>query len=99
MRAGWYRPLYLHRLRAGLDADGKPVAWEHRIVGQSIITGTAFEQALVVDEIDQTSVEGANNLPYAIPNLLCDLHSPTLPCRCNGGARWARPTPPSPSSA
>jgi isoquinoline 1-oxidoreductase beta subunit len=67
MRAGWYRPLYLHRLRAGLDADGRPVAWEHRIVGQSIATGTGFEQMLVVDEVDQTSVEGAKNLPYADP--------------------------------
>ena len=78
MRAGWYRPMYLHRLRAGLDADGRPVAWEHRIVGQSIIAGTAFEPMLVVDEVDQTSVEGAKDLPYAIPNLVNDLHSPTL---------------------
>ncbi len=78
-RGGWYRPLYLHRLRAGLDADGKPVAWQHRIVGQSIMAGTAFEPMLVVDEVDQTSVEGAANLPYAIPNILTDLHSPTLP--------------------
>ncbi len=78
MRAGWYRPLYLHRLRAGLDADGRPVAWEHRIVGQSIAAGTGFEQMLVVDGVDQTSVEGANNVPYRIPNLVNDLHSPTL---------------------
>ncbi len=78
-RAGWYRPLYLHRLKAGLDADGKPIAWQQRIVGQSIIAGTAFEQALIVDEIDQTSVEGAANLPYAIPHLSCELHSPKLP--------------------
>jgi len=77
-RGGWYRPLYLHRLRAGLDADGNPLAWEQRIVGQSIITGTAFEQMLIVDEVDQTSVEGAKNLPYRIPNLLIDLHSPEL---------------------
>ncbi len=77
-RGGWYRPLYLHRLRAGLDADGKPLAWEHRIVGQSIVAGTAFEPMLVVDGIDQTSVEGAQNLPYRIPNLLVDLHSPAL---------------------
>lgn len=79
MRAGWYRPLYLHRIKAGLDANGKPIAWQQRIVGQSIIAGTAFEKALVVDGIDQTSVEGAANLPYAIPNLSCELHSPTLP--------------------
>jgi isoquinoline 1-oxidoreductase beta subunit len=77
-RGGWYRPLYLHRLRAGVDASGKPVAWEHRIVGQSIATGTAFEPMLVKDGVDQTSVEGAANLPYSIPNILVDLHSPVL---------------------
>ena len=79
MRAGWYRPLYLHRLRASLDDKGMPAAWQHRIVGQSIATGTAFEGAMVVDEIDQTSVEGAAKLPYTVPNQLTDLHSPALP--------------------
>ncbi len=78
MRGGWYRPLYLHRLRAGLDAQGRPVAWQQRIVGQSIVAGTAFEKMLIVDEVDQTSVEGVTNLPYAIPNLLAELHSPAL---------------------
>ncbi len=77
-RAGFYRPLYLHRLKAGLDANGRPVAWQHRIVGQSIATGTAFEPGLVVDGIDQTSVEGAKEIPYAIPNRHVDLHSPQL---------------------
>ncbi len=79
MRAGWYRPLFLHRIRAGLDADGRPVAWDQHIVGQSIAAGTAFEPMLVKDGVDQTSVEGAANLPYAIPNLRVDLHSPKLP--------------------
>jgi isoquinoline 1-oxidoreductase beta subunit len=78
MRAGWYRPLYLHRLHAGLDASGRPVAWQHRIVGQSIAAGTAFEKKMVVDGVDGTSVEGAGNLPYAIPNIRVDLHSPKL---------------------
>ncbi len=77
-RAGYYRPLYYHRLKAGLDKDGKPIAWQHRIVGQSIITGTSFEEALVKDGVDGTSVEGASNLPYAIPNVTVDLHSPNL---------------------
>jgi isoquinoline 1-oxidoreductase beta subunit len=79
MRAGFYRPLYLHRLRAAVDAGGRPVAWEQRIVGQSILTGTAFEAMMVKDGVDQTSVEGAANLPYAIPNIRIDLHSPRLP--------------------
>ncbi len=79
MRAGYYRPMYFHRLRAGLDDNGRPIAWQHRIVGQSIIAGTAFEGALVKDGVDVTSVEGAANLPYAIPNITVDLHSPSLP--------------------
>ncbi len=76
MRGGYYRPIWYSRLAAGLDPEGKPVAWTHRIVGQSIIAGTAFEQAMVQNGIDATSVEGAADLPYAIPNLLVDLHSP-----------------------
>jgi isoquinoline 1-oxidoreductase beta subunit len=78
MRAGYYRPMYFHSLQAGLDARGELVAWRHTIVGQSILTGTAFEAMLVKDGIDATSVEGAANLPYAIPNLSVELHSTQL---------------------
>ncbi|MDZ7802877.1 xanthine dehydrogenase family protein molybdopterin-binding subunit [Thiohalophilus sp.] len=78
-RAGYFRPLYYHTLSAALDDNGKPVAWQHRIVGQSIMTGTGFESNMVENGVDATSVEGAANLPYAIPNITVDLHSPTLP--------------------
>jgi isoquinoline 1-oxidoreductase beta subunit len=78
MRAGWYRPMYYHVLKAGLDGEGNLVAWKHVIVGQSILTGTAFEAMLVKDGVDGTSVEGAANLPYAIPNLAVELHSPKV---------------------
>ncbi|UCC56510.1 MAG: xanthine dehydrogenase family protein molybdopterin-binding subunit, partial [Gammaproteobacteria bacterium] len=79
MQAGYYRPMYVHRLEAGLDADGMPVAWHQRVVGQSIMAGTAFEEGLVKDGIDVTSVEGASNLPYAIPNISVELHTTKLP--------------------
>jgi isoquinoline 1-oxidoreductase beta subunit len=75
IQGGFYRPLYVHRLRAGLDAEGKLVAWHHRLVGQSILMGTPFESALVKDGIDSSSVEGAATLPYAIPNLGVELHT------------------------
>jgi isoquinoline 1-oxidoreductase beta subunit len=78
MRAGYYRPMYYHSLEAGLDAQGKLIAWRHTIVGQSILVGSAFESMMVKDGVDATSVEGAANLPYAIPNLAVDLHSPKL---------------------
>jgi isoquinoline 1-oxidoreductase beta subunit len=78
MRAGYYRPMYCHALKAGLDAQGNLVAWQHRIVGQSILAGSAFEGMMVKDGIDATSVEGAANLPYVIPNLGVELHSPRM---------------------
>ncbi|TMH26408.1 MAG: xanthine dehydrogenase family protein molybdopterin-binding subunit [Betaproteobacteria bacterium] len=78
MRAGYYRPMYYHALEAGLDSQGGLIAWRHTIVGQSILTGTAFESMLVKNGVDETSVEGAANLPYAIPNRLLELHSPKL---------------------
>lgn len=78
MKAGFYRPMWYDRLMAGLDDKGGLIAWWHTIVGQSITTGTAFEGMLVKNGIDGTSVEGARDIPYAIPNLLVDLHSPRL---------------------
>lgn len=75
MRAGYFRPMYFHYIKAGLDNKGRLIAWQQRIVGQSILKGTAFEQSLVKDGIDVTSVEGAANLPYAIPNISVDLHT------------------------
>jgi isoquinoline 1-oxidoreductase beta subunit len=75
IQGGRYRPMYFHRLRAGLDGDGKLVAWEHRIVGQSIVRGTPFAGGLIKNGIDQTSVEGANTLPYHVDNITVDLHT------------------------
>jgi isoquinoline 1-oxidoreductase subunit beta len=76
IRAGYYRPMWYDRVVACLDEKGLPLAWHHRIVGQSIVAGTPFESGMVKDGIDDTSVEGAANTPYAIPNLQVELHSP-----------------------
>lgn len=76
MRGGYYRPLFHHTLAAALDQDGKLLAWRHRLVGQSILIGSPFEAFMVKNGIDGVSVEGAANLPYAIPNLTVDLHTP-----------------------
>ncbi len=78
MRGGYYRPMWVHRLRVGLSGDGSPVAWRQTIVGQSILAGTPFEAMLVKGGVDNTSVEGASDSPYvkATPNHLVDLHSP-----------------------
>ena len=75
IKGGFYRPMWHDRIAAGLDAGGKPVAWTHTIVGQSILAGTPFE-SMVKGGIDDASVEGAADLAYAVPNLYVDLHSP-----------------------
>jgi len=75
IKGGYYRPSYVHRVEAGIDASGNPVAWKQVIVGQSIVAGTPFEAFLVKDGIDSTSVEGAME-GYAIPNVDISLHSP-----------------------
>jgi isoquinoline 1-oxidoreductase beta subunit len=78
MKGGWYRPMWHDRITAGLDASGNLIAWHHTIVGQSIISGTPFEGAMVKDGVDETSVEGSADTPYEIPNLQVDLHSPKI---------------------
>ncbi|TFH85194.1 xanthine dehydrogenase family protein molybdopterin-binding subunit [Billgrantia azerbaijanica] len=75
-RGGHYRPFNLHRARLGLDADGKLTAWHQRLVGQSIMMGTPMEAMMVEGGIDPTSVEGAADLPYAVPALNVELHTP-----------------------
>ena len=66
IRGGYYRPSHMHRADIGLDADGKIVAWDHTIVGQSIITGTTFEPFMVKNGVDATMVEGMGE-PYDVP--------------------------------
>jgi isoquinoline 1-oxidoreductase subunit beta len=75
MKGGRYRPAYVHHVKAGLDTDGKLIAWQNHIVGQSIMSGTAFEAMAVRNGIDFTSVEGAANIPYGVANLNVGLTS------------------------
>jgi len=78
MKAGYYRPLWYDRISAGLDEKGNLMAWQHTIVGQSIMAGTSWEPVMIKNGIDATSVEGGADIPYAIPNIQVDLHSPRL---------------------
>jgi isoquinoline 1-oxidoreductase beta subunit len=72
IRVDAYRPMYLHRLTAGLDEQGNLIAWQHRIVGQSVL---GDDPGFIIDGIDITSVAGASNIPYDIPNIIVDLHT------------------------
>src|SRR5882762_4987620 len=37
IRHGMYRPYYYDRVSAGLDGNGQPIAWMHRIAGSSVV--------------------------------------------------------------
>ncbi|MBS0356359.1 MAG: xanthine dehydrogenase family protein molybdopterin-binding subunit [Proteobacteria bacterium] len=77
MKGGYYRPQFHHAMEAALNADGSIRAWRHRLVGQSIAKGSPFEGFMIKDGVDGLSVEGAASLPYGIPNLQVELHTPS----------------------
>jgi len=77
IQGGFYRPMVVHRMKGAVDADGNISAWDHVVVGQSIMEGTPFE-SMMVDGVDPTLVEGARELPYAIPNRRVSFHKKSL---------------------
>jgi isoquinoline 1-oxidoreductase beta subunit len=81
IRGGYYRPAFHHRIEAALDSKGRPIAWKHTLVGQSILAGTPFEGAMVKNGIDEASVEGVVDSPYlaAVAARKVTLHSPRPP--------------------
>ena len=74
MRAGYYRPAYVHHITAALDLQGSVVAWHQHTVGQSIAVGSPFESS-IRDGIDSSCIEGSAE-PYEIPNIRIELTSP-----------------------
>ena len=70
IRNAQYRPANHHRLRAGLDASGQPVAWTHRIVAPSIMA-RVFPDT-IKNGLDEEAVEGGVGMPYTISNVHVD---------------------------
>ncbi|MCG2594186.1 xanthine dehydrogenase family protein molybdopterin-binding subunit [Ramlibacter sp. XY19] len=76
VKGGYYRPMHVHRAEIAHDAQGNILAWDHVIVGQSILKGSPFEAFMVKDGIDATMVEGMKE-PYALPMRL-SVHHPEV---------------------
>lgn len=74
MRGGRYRPLGIHRIRGGIDSEGRIIAWDHVIAMQSFMKGSAFAGPEIAKGLDNSAVEGASELPYAVPNHRCGYH-------------------------
>ncbi len=70
MQHDWYRPVSLHHLRGGLDADGNLTALWHHLVAPSI--SEQMNPGSAGYGLDKGAVEGTIELPYHIPNFLVD---------------------------
>jgi isoquinoline 1-oxidoreductase beta subunit len=86
IRGGRYRPLTVHRLQGAVDADGRIVAWDNTVASQCIVAGTPWEEKMVQNGVDNMSVEGARDLPYAIPDFRVTAHI----MQCGVPALWWR---------
>ncbi|SDF41977.1 isoquinoline 1-oxidoreductase, beta subunit [Dyadobacter soli] len=80
VRGGYYRPVYLHRVKAGTDAAGMPVAWKHDVVGQSLFVNTVLEKDIAPNGLDYSTIDGVNGSPYMAR---CPDHSVTLHTTAN----------------
>lgn len=76
MKAGYYRPFTVHRAEIGYDDSGRVLAWDHRIVSQSIVAGSPFEAFMVQQGVDVTTTEGMRE-PYMVPMQL-SVHHPKV---------------------
>lgn len=92
IKGGYYRPLHVHRAEIGFDAQGKILAWDHTIVGQSITKGSPFEAFMIKNGIDATAIEGMKE-PYDLPMKLSvhhpDVNVPVLWWRSVGSTHTA----------
>lgn len=92
IKGGYYRPMHVHRAEIGFDAQGKILAWDHTIVGQSIAKGSRFEAFMVKNGIDATAIEGMKE-PYDLPMKLSvhhpDVNVPVLWWRSVGSTHTA----------
>ena len=73
MQYGLYRPANSHRIAGALDAQGRVMAWSHKVAAGSFFT---FPND---PDIDVAAVSGLRNLQYQIPNVSVDYMKPDLP--------------------
>ena len=96
IRGGRYRPFVVHRIRRGSTRAATSSAGTKRSSASRSSKGSPFEM-MMKDGIDPTMVEGASDLPYAIPNFRVSAHMmevgvPTLWWRSVGHTHTAYAT-------
>ncbi|MGH8622404.1 MAG: molybdopterin cofactor-binding domain-containing protein, partial [Burkholderiales bacterium] len=69
---GRFRPLYVNRVRAGLDASGKIVAWHHRVVCDEVLAFMDPVRYKMTKGRDNIAMRGTELPTYAIPDRLTE---------------------------
>jgi len=87
---GVYKPYFYDRLAAGLDAQGMPIAWRHRLTGSSVMARMA--PPLFKNGLDPDTIEGAAEPPYTFPNMLVEYVRQEPPGIPTGWWRGVGPT-------
>ena len=87
IHGGLYRPMYFHKLEAGLNAQDELTAWRHVIVGQSIMAGTMFAAGSRMASMPPRS-KARRISPTPFPTSRSIWRPPRPACRCCGGA-WS----------
>lgn len=80
IRGGYYRPVYLHRVKVGTDMEGMPMTWKHDVVGQSLFVNTVLEKDIAPNGLDYSTLDGVNGSPYIAH---CPDHSVVLHTTAN----------------
>lgn len=69
---GRFRPLYVNRVRAGLDASGRIVAWHHRVVCDEVMAFMDPVRFKMAKGRDPIAMLGVQMPTYAIPDRLSE---------------------------
>lgn len=78
VKNGRFRPLYVNRIRAGLDASGRIIAWHHRVVCDEVLAFMDPVRYKVAKGRDNVAMRGTELPTYGIPDQLAEgLQQPT----------------------
>jgi isoquinoline 1-oxidoreductase subunit beta len=66
---GKFRPMTAHHIEAGLDAEGKVIAWHHRVVAESVVAYTSGD---ATPRQDRIVMKGSPIPQYPIANKLAE---------------------------
>lgn len=75
IQGGYYRPMAVHKVKAGLDTEGNVVGWTQTLVHQSIMAGTPFAAS---GQPDGAAVEGNALEQYDLPAARLNWVSPKV---------------------